>query len=230
MEPFMDWGSWIREGHYVSFGDGDITTYEHIISRDFAHYLLDWNEIIAARTTSGPYIPADLEITRGYDRQKNTNNIWQLIFGIKRQVYVYIELPTDTHRHGLFKRPKPDQNLREVSHFEEYMSPFLAPSFLTEHIMMRPDAQQIAFDAYNPTNIPLRPQLNLMIAKLITERIGYEQDGDLWTPVIEDNERRTERLKRKWSDTLDKLYRRAIPHRPLTLYPVTGPATAPRGE
>jgi len=34
----------------------------------------------------------------------------------------------------------------------------------------------------------------------------------------------------RWKETLDKLYRRVIPHRPLTILPVRAPAEAPVGE
>ena len=72
-----------------------------------------------------------------------------MIFGIKGQIYIYIELPTDIARHGIPKRAKPSSDLREVGQFEEYMSSFHEPTFLTEHFMMRPDTQQIDFSAYN---------------------------------------------------------------------------------
>ena len=99
--------------------------------------------------------------------------MWQMIFGIKGQIYIYIELPTDLHRHGLAKRAKPSSDLREVSHFEEYMSSFHEPTFLTEHFMMRPETFKIDFSAYNPQSITMRNiRLNIMINKMIPERIG----------------------------------------------------------
>jgi len=211
MGDFKEWSEWLREGYYISYVRNNIRYYEHIIARDLAHYVYEWHETIPAGEASGPIVPDDLTMTKGYDKETNTNRIWQVIFGIKGQVYIYVELPTDIHRHGVPKVPKPRPELREVSHFEEWMSPFQEPSFLTEHIMIKPGYDRIALSAYNPQDIDIRPYLNIFIARLITERIGTEQAGVL-TPTED-----------RWKETLDKLYRRVIPHRPLTLAPVRAP-------
>ena len=218
MSEWKQWSDWLREGYYVSYLLNGIRYYEHIIMRDFAHYVYTWPETVEAGSDSGPFVPDDLEITLGYDENSNTNHIWQMIFGIKGQVYIYVELPTDVHRHGIPKQPKPSTALRAVSHFEEWMSPFQEPSFITEHFLMRPVNTQIAFSAYNPNDIDITDlKLNIFIAKMVTERIGTEQNGTL-TPTSS-----------RWRETLDKLWRRVIPHRPITLLPVRAPAEAPAG-
>ena len=219
MQTWQDWSSWLREGYFISYLRDGVRYYEYIVQRDFGHWEYDWDETVDAESTSGPYTPATLEITRGYDEQTNTNRLWQLIFGIKGQSLIYIELPTDIHRHGIPKDPKPSSNNRYTSHFEEYMSPFYEPSFITEHILMRPETQQISFDAYNPDatdDTDLR--LNILLAKLATERVGTSTAGVL-TPT-----------QSRWRDTLEKLYKRQIPMRPLTILPVRAPAEAPTGE
>jgi len=212
---WKEWSAWLREGHFVSFvhPEEKARIYEHVIARDLAHYVYEWPETVAAGEESGPHVPDDLEVTQGYDERANTNRIWQLIFGIKGQVYIYVELPTDIHRHGLPKVPKPSRTLREVSHFEEWMSPFHEPSFITEHIMVRPWTDRIAFTAYNPTDVDLRPRLNIFVNRLVTERIGVERpDGTL------------EPAKPKFREVLEKLAKRVVPHRPLTILPVRAPA------
>ena len=218
MGDWKEWAGWLQEGHFISYYRDGVRYYEHIIQRDLAHYVYTWPEIISPSTESGPYVPANLEVTRGYDTQTNTNRIWQVIFGIYGQVYIYVELPTDIHRHGLPKLPKPGTDTREISHFEEWMSPYHEPSFVTEHIMLRPETYRIALSCYNPEDISLTPKLNFIIAKLTTERIGTVQAGDL-NPVHS-----------RFREVLDKLYRRVIPHRPLTLLPVRAPAEAPAGQ
>ena len=219
MATWREWSDgWLREGYYISYVRESVRYYEFVVARDFAHYVYEWPETISAGETSGPYVPDKLEVTKGYDPKSNTNHLWQVIFGIKGQVYIYVELPTDIHRHGLPKAPKPSRELREVSHFEEYMSPFHEPSFITEHFMMRPDTYRIALSAYNPTSISVKPELNFFIARIVTERIGTEQAGVL-TPTSE-----------RWREILDKLHRRVVPHRPITLLPVRAPAEAPSGE
>ena len=166
-------------------------------------------------SASGPFVPANLEITKGYDKVAHLNRIWQMIFGIKTQTYIYVELPTDLHRHGIPKDAKPSAANRQTSHFTEWMSPFMVPSFITEHFMMK-DAgiNQIGFDAYNPTDITLTPTINVFLNKMVTERLGTEFEGKL-TPT-----------EPRFSEVLDKLNRRVIPHRPLTLFPVRAPAAA----
>ncbi len=212
MGDWTNWSEWLKEGYYVSYNMEGTRYYEHILMRDLAHYEYVWHEAIAAESTSGPIVPPLLVLTKGYDSKNNTNQIWQMIFGLKGQAFIYIELPTDLHRHGIPKAPKPSSDLREVSHFEEWMSPFYDPSFLTEHIMMRPITDRIALSAWNQHDIAITPELNIFIAKLVTERIGTERHGVL-TPT-----------SNRFKELLDRLHRRTIAHRPLTLMPVRAPA------
>lgn len=224
MIEFKDWSDgWIKDGHFISYIRDNTRFYEHVTARDFAHYEYVWPESVAALSTSGPFVPDDLEITKGYDKSNKSNQLWQMIFGIKGQVYIYIELPTDIHRHGLAKRAKPSSDLREVSHFEEWMSSYHEPTFITEHFMMRPDTQQIDFSLYNPQSITMRNvKLNIMISKMITERIGtIEVSG---SSIVQNPS------NDNYREILDKLYKRLVPCRPITLMPVRAPAEAPGGE
>jgi len=216
----LDWSNgWLKEGYYISYYREGVLYFEHIIARDFGHWEYDWPETIASLATSGPFVPADLEITRGYDKSSNTNQIWQMIFGIKGQPYIYIELPTDVHRHGIPKVPKPSTTMRRVSHFEEWMSPFREPSFITEHFMMRPDTLQIAFDAYNPHAIDFTDLvLNIFLNKMVTERIGTVENSTVKPSLA------------RFGEVLDKLYKQTIPCTPLSILPVRAPAEAPGGE
>lgn len=226
MGDYRDWtgpeSPWLKEGYYVSYRKDNVTFYEHIVARDLAHYELPLGAISPV-SEYGPAVPSDLVMTIGYEAETTLNRIWQMIFGIKGQVYIYIELPTDTHRHGLPKKPKPSLALREVSHFEEYMSPFYEPSFLTEHIMMKPGFDRVNISGYNPHSIAISPELNFFIARCISERVGTERYGELRTTSIPNEPDMTERLRLKWSETLEKLYKRQIPSRPLTLMPVRAP-------
>lgn len=215
-DALKNWSDgWIKEGHFISYLVEGTWYYEQVVQRDFAHWEYPWFETIASGVESGPQIPADLEITKGYDEVSNTNQIWQIIWGMKGQVLLYVELPTDTHRHGIPKQPKPNSLNRRTSHFEEWMSPYDEPSFITEHFLMRPDVDRINLSAYNE-----EPQaetdlmLNFFINKMKTERLGTASNGTV------------NATKDKWADVLDKLYRRQIPCRPISLYPVTAPAEA----
>ncbi len=222
MVKWKEWSEgWLKEGYYLSYLREGVRYFEYITQRDFGHWEYDWpGEGISPEGTSGPHVPPQLEITKGYEARTNTNRLWQIIFGIKGQVFIYIELPTDIHRHGIPKVPKPSTTMRRVSHFTEWMSPFMEPSFITEHFMMRPETFQIAFDAYNPDKkiVQRDVTLNIFLNKMVTERIGTVQNGIL-SPHSD-----------RWRELLDKLHRRVIPHRPITLLPVRAPAEAPAGE
>ena len=212
------WSKWLEEGYNISYIRDGVRFYERITSRDFAHYTYTWPQTIATLTTSGPFTDDNFEITKGYESKTNTNQFWQFIFGIKGQVFIDVELPTDLHRHGIPKIPKPNSTQREVSHFEEWMSPYHEPNFITEHFLMRPSYNQITFGAYNPSDITLRPKLRIFIAKFISERIGEEINGTIRAS------------KPRWADLLEKLYKGLVACRPITLEPVRAPAEPGQDE
>ena len=215
-DALKNWSDgWIKEGYFISFLVEGVSYFERVVLRDFAHWEYPWFETITPGVESGPQVPDLLEVTKGYDAASCTNQIWQVIWGMKGQALLYVELPTDTHRHGIPKQPKPSSVNRRVSHYEEWMSPYDEPSFITEHFLMRPDVDRINFSAYNP-NAQDEPDLilNFFINKMKTERLGMATNGTV-TPS-----------QSRWGDTLDKLYRGLIPCRPISLYPVTAPAEA----
>lgn len=219
MVEWSDWGDgWLKEGYYITYAMENQRHYELVIARDFAHYEYMWEGgYILPGTTSGHYIPEYLEVTKRYDSGTHRNQIWQVIFGIKPQVLIYVELPTDIYRHGLPKLPKPSTGIPWVSHFESWMSPYDEPTFVTEHFMMRPSLDRIAFSAFNPNAQVVLPWLRFFVAKCETERIGTLTVGEDTPPALVPTSKR-------WTDVLDKLYKGTIPCRPITLYPVRAPA------
>ncbi|MBW2674749.1 MAG: hypothetical protein JRD89_15285, partial [Deltaproteobacteria bacterium] len=56
--------------------------------------------------------------------------------------------------------------------------------------------------------------IRFLVNKLELELLGYEKDGELYP------------AEPRYEEVLDKLYRRVIPHRPLSLMPVRAPAEA----
>jgi len=221
---FRYWSQgWLREGDYLSYRREGITYYERVLMRNLAHYVYPWPETIAAGEPSEGKIPDKLQVTRGYDPRTHLNRIWQVIFGINKEVYIYIQLPTDVKRHGIPKQPWHSKEWREVAHFEEWMSPFNEPTFLTEHFMLRPETYRISFDAYNPQDIDITDlKLNFFINKMVTERVGSEGYTEVGLQL--------EATQPRWQEVLKKLYQRLIPCRPITILPVRAPAEAPAGE
>ncbi len=225
---FKDWSAgWILDGQNISYIREGTQYFEKIVKRELIHWEYDWHETINYDTESGPEVPALFEITKGYNKNSKLNHLWQVIFGIKGQVYIYVELPTNLHRHGLPKRPKPGTVQWTVSHFEDWMSPFHEPSFITEHFMMRPETDRICLSAYFPDPDYVRSgmtdvKLNFFVNQMTTERIGRAQYTDTGLKLT------PERPIMK--QTLEKMYTHQIPVRPLTLLPTFMPAEASRGE
>ena len=221
LDDFRNWSppGWLNEGTIISYIREGVVYYELVLQRDLAHWVYEWPETVSVETESGPYVPELLEITKGYDSGTNTNQIWQMIFGIRSQAYIYVELPTDLHRHGIPKRPKPGTAQWTVSHFTETMSPYIDPTFITEHFMMRPITLQICLSAYNAENTDLTDvKINFFINKMITQRLGTVTAG-IRKPT-----------RSRFTEVLEGLYKRMVQCRPITLMPVRAPAESPAGE
>lgn len=203
------WAEFLREGQFLSIlYELNQRKYYMVSRRDIAHYEYAWSETIATGTESGPTTLADLEVTIPWTQMH------QLIWGVKPQCYVYVFLPTDIERHGIPKRATHTSAYRTVAHFGMHDSPFDNPSWHTEHFMQRPIDPYISFTVYNKTEITITPTFNFYINKMELEHIGDEEASGAQTPC-----------KPKFAETLDKLCKRMIPHRPITLLPVRAPAT-----
>lgn len=203
------WGRWLIEGHFLSFlYEKSQRKYYMVARRDIAHYEYEWASEIDSDEESGATTLSDLEATIPWTQ------IHQLIWGVRPQCYIYVSLPTDIERHGIPKRATHTSAYRTVAHFGMHDSPFDCPSWNTEHFMQRPINPYIAFNIYNKTEIPITPVLNFWINKMELEHIGDEAADGAQTPA-----------KPKFAETLDRLCKRMIPHRPITLLPVRAPST-----
>jgi len=226
---FKDWSEgWIKDGMNISYNIDGIKYFEKVKRRELLHWEYAWHETITNGTESGPEVPVLFEITKGYNEKSHINHMWQIIFGIDSQALIYVELPTNVHRHGLPKQPKPGTVNRQVSHFDEWMSPFREPTFLTEHFMMRPVTEIINLTAWNPEEDYVRSgmrsvRLNFFVNSMALERIGIAYYDDELGLVLEPT-------RKIFKPTLDKMYSHQIPVRPITLQGVPMPAAAPRGE
>lgn len=226
-DAVQDWTGWIKEGHFLSYKLGFIKKYFYVEAVEFAHIEYEWAEEIDATTASGPYSMNDLEITRLSDPEAKGHygllgQIWQIIFGIRTQVLIYVQLPTDVERHGVPKRPKATSAFRNVGHYRKWMSPWYAPSFITEHFLIREFSPLISLSAYNPQVIALTPEINFFIAKLAVEKIGeYNPEMSRDTPGWP-----LKPVKPEYMETLRKLDSKIKPCRPITVLAVKSPATA----
>lgn len=209
-EQIESWANWLREGFFYSYREQQVRKFFNVMYRDWAHIEYTWEEDVAPGVASGPVTISDLETTK-------ENQIWQIIFGISHDIYVYIHAPTDIDRHGVALRPKQTTSLREVGHYRMQDSWWDKPSFITEHFLLKPEIPFVAFSVYNPRNITFRHdynpiKLNFYVCKCEMEQVGEEVKGELLP------------AESRFTETLDKLYRRVIMHRPLTLVPLRAPA------
>lgn len=204
----LEWSSgWIPEGYFVSYMDRGTRRYYFVNRREFSRIEHTFDEV-PATTATGPTTVNDLEITETYTQ------LYQLIFGISHDFYTYVHLPVEEIRHGIAKRPQATAALREVGHFEHWESPWDDPDWCTEHFLQRPLTPFIAFSFYNPQDIAIKPRLNFFINELELVHIGDETEGKL-IPA-----------ESYYEDTLNKLYRKVIPHRPITLLAIKARAEA----
>jgi len=121
------------------------------------------------------------------------DRLYQGIFGIKTACYIYMNLPLNARLWGTDKRPIASSSLRAVGFRDLNDSPYENPTFMTEFFLQKDGSFDYpAMYAYNPTERTLEPKLNFLINKLEIEKVTE--------PVV-----------------LEKLEKKLIPYRPITL-------------
>ncbi|MBA7501120.1 hypothetical protein GH146_02830 [archaeon] len=222
-------GSWtprfLFEGDRISFIDptseSPMKRYYHVRGRDFSHieWEFGWPEVqpedrpVAPGQVAGPYSFPQIRPTTWSETLKQ-GHMFQWIVGIKPDVKWYIQLPSETKRHGTPKLPWPKKNYPEVAHFTMQMSPFDRPTFVTEHFLIPKLCDTFGIDVYNPLPITVTPHFNFYINKLNIELIGdvtYTEDGILLTAA-----------HRYYEELLENLHKGLKFARPITLFGVAG--------
>jgi len=115
------WAGWLMEGDFIAYTDhnGD-RKYYHVDQRDWAHYVYTWSGTVATETSDGPQTIENMIPTLG-------GHLWQIIWGIKPDIYGYINVPTGTFRHGIPKQTQPTTTFRTVAHYTHDITPFDTP-------------------------------------------------------------------------------------------------------
>ena len=213
----VGWSKWLVEGNYFSYYDQVVKKYFFVKRRDFAHYEWEWGfpevpaeaRVVSSMTPSGPYICPHVKPTK-------PSQVYQFIWGQKPDVWIYVELPTQTKRHGLPLRRWPNKMLREVAHFTQQMSPYDRPSFITEHFLVPKLCDLAEYTCFNPLDIDVIPYMNFYVNKINAEHIGDE--------YVKDETLVLEPAKSYYTEILDRLHRKLVYHRPITLMGVVAPA------
>jgi len=224
---------WVLEGDFLSYFDGNLERFFFVRRRDFAHieWEFGWPKVnaedrpIAPGQVGGPYIFEQIKPTLWSERDVTVNGInmprcrgqiFQWIAGIKPNVKWYIQLPTDKKRHGTPKLPWPSKRIRTVAHFTMQMSPFDRPTFFTEHFFVPKLCDLAGIEVYNGLDITITPHFNFYINKLDVELVGQ---------VVYDEGVTLEPSYTRYTEVLNNLYKKVAKYRPLTLFPVTSPAS-----
>jgi len=212
MSSYEEWSpGWIPEGYYIKYVDtvDNVERFGFVERREFLHYEFEWPRSVSPGDLVGPEVVDELEVTI------NRTHLWQVIFGFKYKGYYYVHLPIDITRHGAPKRVKPTTDFPTVAHYEEWMSPWDQPDWVTEHFLVRPITPYIGFSYMNTNDFSVTPKINIFVNKCELTLLGYVKDG-----VIHPS-------KEDYREILDKLNRRVKPFRPVTLMPIRLPAEAP---
>jgi hypothetical protein len=182
MKGFLDEGFFIR----LSTPEFEKKEFYFVEQTELSRYKFKWPSSIASNTENGPQNVEDL-------KPLATNRLYQGIFGIKSACLIYLNLPLNTRLWGTDKKPIATSSLREVGYRDHNESPFDQPSFITEFFLMKNGSFDYpAFLAFNPSERALTPELNIIMNKMIIEKVVDEV-------------------------TLEKLVKKLIPYRPVTL-------------
>ena len=186
----VEGNSWIKEGHRISVKEVD---------EPEKFFFVKQNRISQIEITFSKDVASDTEV--GPDLIKDlkpgrTDQLFQCIFGINVGVYAYMNLPVRERLHGLDEVPIASSTNREVGHFTEEMSPFENPTQMTEFFLRKGGGFEYpAISVYNPTNKSLRPKFKYVVNRMVLEQITDP-------------------------DTVDKMKRRQLTYRPITLGPL----------
>lgn len=179
---------WFVEGDYLSFD----SAYYMIIAAERSRYTYKWDATITAESLSSSNDITDL-------KPQSNERLFQVAFGINEGVSAYLKIPADKARFGLDQNPEQSSANREIGDVDFNMSPFEDPSLEdTEFFTQKQGTIEYPrMWLYNKTPRILTPELRFIVNHLILARLDPSN--------------------RKHKDLIDKLNRRILPSRPLTL-------------
>lgn len=136
-------------------------------------YAYKWPVDIAVNTEDGPRNIDKLEPGRA-------DVFYQVIFGIKPNAWIYINIPADTRLGGIAEESIARTGFREIGAITQDMSPYKNPDFVTELVLQKDTSYEYpALYGYNPTNLPLRPEIKFLVNKIEPEPITDPETIDL---------------------------------------------------
>jgi hypothetical protein len=186
-----DWSDekWLREGGYIKLDNPEngSITYYYVERVWHATYNYPWSATVAAGAESAEEVIENLKPIA-------LDMIFQCLFGIKHtDLLIYLNLPTGDRVGGTPKVPKASSSNRKVGWFDYDKSPYHEPAWATEFFLQKGgNYESPTFVAFNNGPKTLKPELNF-------------QENQVDLSEVSD------------ADLVDKLNRRVIHYRPITL-------------
>lgn len=194
----------LKPGYFIQLRDPDEGTkkFYSVVQSEFARYVWRWQD------SSG----ADVAVIGGQEsgpynienlKPLSLEHLFEIVVGIKGPAYVYLNLPLETRLWGTSKVPIATTANRRVGYISQEDSPWEDPSYNGLFYLMKGGSFEYpSFTVYNPINKTICPELKFDLAKCGIAAVTEPE-------------------------TLDKLYKKLIPYRPVSfggLAPVrTGP-------
>lgn len=136
-------------------------------------YTFKWTKDIVINSEDGP---------QNIDKLKpgRTDVFYQVIFGIRPNAWIYINIPADTRLAGIAEESIARTGFREIGAITQDMSPFKSPDFVTEMILQKDTSYEFpALFGYNPTNKPIRPEIEFRVNKIEPVEITDQETIDM---------------------------------------------------
>lgn len=161
--------------------------YFWVSAAEKARYVYPWSVVIAGQTEAAA---EDIENLKPLSMDR----VFQCAMGVPEGVLAYIKIPTDKARFGTDKVPEQSSSNRYVGWIDNSISPFERPSLeATEFFTQKTGNYEYPrVILYNQTKRRMKPMLRFDINRMILQKISNPE-------------------------TVDKLSKKLIPSRPLTL-------------
>ena len=158
-----------------------------VVGSEKSRYVYNWTAVLAGQTEAAA---EDIENLKPL----SLDRLFQIAMGVPDGILAYVKIPTDKARFGTDKVPEQSSSNRFVGWVDSNMSPFTRPS-LTDTEFFTQKVGNYEFPRvvlYNQTKRRMKPSLRFDVNRMILQEVTNPE-------------------------TVDKLVKKFIPSRPLTL-------------
>lgn len=158
-----------------------------VVASEMGRFAHPWSTVVGGKSEA---TAEDIENLKPL----SLDRLFQCAMGMPEGLYAYIKIPTDKSRYGTDKLPEQTSANRQVGWVDYTMSPFEAPSleqteFFTQKVG---NYEYPRIILYNKTNRRMKPTVRFEVNRMILQEVTN-------------------------AETVDKLKKKLIPCRPVTL-------------